>query len=146
MRVLQQIVKKAMVRVDGGVIGKIDYGLLLYIGFTHTDREEDLSYFVDKALHLRIFPDDKMKMNRSLIQVEGEVLIVPQFTLYGNCLKGRRPSFIDSMDPQVAEKLYEAFIRQVRLKLGEKRVSTGQFGAHMEIESINIGPVNFLLQ
>jgi D-tyrosyl-tRNA(Tyr) deacylase len=143
MRALLQRVKEAKVQVMGRTVGQIEKGLVVLLGVTHDDTKEDLDYLVEKTLNLRIFPDDKGKMNRSLLDVGGELLVVSQFTLYGYCRKGRRPSFIKAAPPPLARKMYEEFINAVRQK--GVRVSSGRFQEEMLVEIYNEGPVTILL-
>src|SRR5688572_25430337 len=147
MRVLLQRVSRAEVRVVGDgetrVAGRIDRGLLLLIGLTHTDGEEQLAWMADKVVGLRIFGDDDGKMNRGLADVDGGILVVSQFTLYGDAAKGRRPSFIDAARPELAIPLYERFV--AALRASETRVETGEFGASMDVELVNDGPVTLWL-
>jgi D-aminoacyl-tRNA deacylase len=144
MRVLVQRVSRAEVRVDGRVTGAISQGLLLLVGFTHTDTDAQLEWMADKVIGLRIFGDAEEKMNRSLADVGGGALVVSQFTLYGNAEKGRRPSFIDAARPEQAIPLYERFIAMLRDK-GIK-TATGEFGAMMDVELVNDGPVTLWLE
>jgi D-tyrosyl-tRNA(Tyr) deacylase len=143
MRAVIQRVKSAEVTVDGRVTGKIGRGLLVLLGVRKGDGESDLSFLSSKIPELRIFEDDSGKFNLSLREIEGEMLIVSQFTLYGDCRKGRRPSFSEAEEPTVAKTLYEQFIS----KLKEKgiTVQTGEFQAKMEVHLINDGPVTLLL-
>ncbi|HJQ20387.1 MAG TPA: D-aminoacyl-tRNA deacylase [Gemmatimonadaceae bacterium] len=144
VRVLLQRVSRAEVRVQGNTIGRITAGLLLLVGFTATDTEEHLAWMTDKILGLRIFPDADDKMNLSVTDVGGSVLVVSQFTLYGNAEKGRRPSFIDAARPEQAIPLYERFIALVRER--GVHTETGQFGAMMDVELVNDGPVTLWLE
>lgn len=143
MRAVVQRVKGASVEVEGDIVGKINKGLLVFLGVGEGDDSKDLEYMVDKVLGLRIFQDEDDKMNLSLIDIEGELLVVSQFTLYGDVRKGRRPSFTESAHPDIAEKLYENFIQEAEAK-GVK-VEKGVFGAHMDVSLINDGPVTILL-
>ncbi len=143
MRAVLQRVSRARVVVDGEVIGQIGRGLLVLLGITHTDTAEQARWLADKVVGLRIFNDPAGKMNLGLEEVGGEVLVVSQFTLHGDCRKGRRPSFIEAAPPEVAVPLYEAFIDAVRA-LGVK-VATGRFGAMMEVELVNDGPVTLIV-
>lgn len=143
MRVLLQRVKEARVEVMGQTVGQIEKGLVALLGVTHGDTKEDLDYLLGKTLNLRIFPDEDGKMNRSLIEVGGQLLVVSQFTLYGDCRKGRRPSFIGAASPDLAREMYEKFISAARQK-GVK-VSSGQFQEEMVVEIHNEGPVTILL-
>jgi D-tyrosyl-tRNA(Tyr) deacylase len=144
MRVVLQRAKKAEVRVEGGVVGKIDRGLMLLVGVTHEDTREDAAYVAEKVANLRIFEDENDKMNHSLLDVDGQVLSVSQFTLYGDCRKGRRPNFMDAAKPDHAEMIYEAFNEELRGK-GVK-VETGKFGAMMEVDFVNDGPVTMIVE
>jgi len=138
-----QRVSSSSVTVDGDVIGKIDKGLMVLLGVTHDDTSKDVDYMIDKILNLRIFEDEDDKMNLSLKDIGGELLVVSQFTLYGDCRKGRRPSFTNAAKPDLADKLYEEFI--AKAKSQGLNVGTGQFGAHMMVDLTNDGPVTILL-
>ena len=144
MRAVVQRVSSSKVTVDGEVTGEINKGLLVLLGVTHEDTSKDVDYIIDKVLNLRIFEDENEKMNLSLKDVGGELLVVSQFTLYGDCRKGRRPSFSSAARPEVATKLYEEFIEKSR-KEGIV-TKTGQFGAHMIVDLTNDGPVTILLE
>lgn len=144
MRVLLQRVSRAEVRIGGRSVGRIERGLALLVGFTHTDGEEQLRWMADKIVGLRVFPDDDEKMNRSLVDVGGSLLVVSQFTLYGDAVKGRRPSFIDAARPEVAIPLYERFLALLREQ--NVKVETGEFGATMDVELVNQGPVTLWLE
>lgn len=144
MRLVIQRVKWAKVDVDGETIGQIGLGLLVFLAIHHDDSPEVIPYFIKKLIHLRIFGDEEDKMNRSVMDVGGQLLVISQFTLYGNCLNGRRPDFIDAAPPDKAEKLYDAFI--LELRAAYDRVESGRFRAHMEVSSLNDGPVTFLLE
>ena len=143
MRAVVQRVSSSKVTVDGEVTGEINKGLLVLLGVTHEDTSKDVDYIIDKVLNLRIFEDENEKMNLSLKDVGGELLVVSQFTLYGDCRKGRRPSFSSAARPEVATKLYEEFIEKAR-KEGIV-TKTGQLGAHMMVDLTNDGPVTILL-
>ena len=145
MRVVVQRVSRAEVRIDGRVAGKIDQGLLLLVGFKADDTEASLSWMAEKVVGLRIFSDDEGKMNRALTDVRGGVLVVSQFTLYGDVQKGRRPSFIDAAPPAIAIPLYERFVSLLRAQ-APGPVETGEFGALMDVELVNDGPVTLLLE
>ena len=143
MRAVVQRVSKACVRVDSEVVGEIRGGLLVFLGIGREDTEKDVDFLADKTTNLRIFPDEAQKMNLSLLDAGGAMLVVSQFTLHGDCRKGRRPAFIAAAPPEQAEPLYERFIAQVE-KQGVP-VAAGRFGAMMEVELVNDGPVTLLL-
>ncbi|MDP4163439.1 MAG: D-aminoacyl-tRNA deacylase [Bacillota bacterium] len=143
MRIVVQRSKKASVTVDGKMIGQIAKGLVLLVGITHDDNEKDIAFLADKIANLRIFEDDAEKMNFSLLDVGGEILSVSQFTLYGDCRKGRRPNFMEAARPEIAEKLYDTFNAALRQK--GIIVETGKFGAMMDVELINDGPVTLII-
>lgn len=143
MRAVVQRVTEASVKVDGKIVGEIGNGLLVLLGVGDEDNEKDLEYLVDKITGLRIFEDENEKMNLSLMDVKGELLIISQFTLYGDARKGRRPSFTKSADPKIGEKYYEEFIERTK-NMGIK-TEKGIFGAHMDVSLINNGPVTILL-
>ena len=144
MRVLLQRVSRAEVRVDGKVIGGVQRGFCLLVGFTHEDGAEQVDWMAEKVIGLRLFGDEEGKMNLSLEDVAGELLVVSQFTLYGDARKGRRPSFIDAARPEAAEGLYEMFVERLRAR--GVRVETGEFGAMMEVDLVNDGPVTLWLE
>ncbi len=144
MRILLQRVSEASVTIKKNVHSSISTGLLLLVGIEESDSNEDIDWLVRKILNMRIFSDEQGKMNLSLLDVEGEILIVSQFTLYASCKKGNRPSFVRSAQPKVAIPLYEEFIRSVQKKITSE-VKTGIFGANMKVESTNDGPVTILL-
>jgi D-tyrosyl-tRNA(Tyr) deacylase len=148
VRVVLQRVKRAEVRVDGRVTGKIGPGLLILAGFAPSDTEAQLSWMAEKILGLRVFGDAEGKMNRDLADAGGSVLVVSQFTLYGDASKGRRPSFIGAAAPDVAAALYETFVAILRERgAGSSiRVETGEFGAMMDVELVNDGPVTLILE
>ncbi len=143
MKAVVQRVSKANVKVDKTIIGDIQTGLVVLLGIGHNDSEKDADYLADKIINLRIFEDNKGKMNRSLLDVKGDLLVVSQFTLMGDCRKGRRPSFINAAPPDMANKLYEFFIGQTKAK-GIK-TETGKFQALMDVSLVNNGPVTILL-
>lgn len=145
MRVLIQRVKSASVTVGGEVLGRIGPGLLAFAGFTHSDDEIRLRWMCEKILRLRIFEDEGGKMNRSVADTGGGILVVPQFTLYGDASRGNRPSFTDAAAPEAARRLYEEMVRRLRAA-GSVRVETGRFGAEMEVALVNDGPVTILLE
>jgi len=143
MRAVLTRVRSASVTIDGEVTGKIGRGFLILLGIGPNDTESQCRYLAEKALGLRIFTDENDKMNLGLDAVGGEVLVVSQFTLYGNCRKGRRPSFTDAADPELGERLYEKFLA-VCQELGYPP-QHGHFGADMQVESVNDGPVTLIL-
>jgi len=144
MRVVLQRVSRAEVRVADRVTGRIGRGFLLLVGFTHGDEEASLAWMADKVVGLRLFADAEDKMNLALADVDGALLVVSQFTLYGDAAKGRRPSFIDAARPETAIPLYERFISLLRERV--RRVETGEFGAMMDVDLVNDGPVTLLLE
>ncbi len=144
MRAVVQRVTRASVMVDTRVTGAIDRGLLVLLGAGAGDGPTDLAYIVDKIANLRIFPDDAGKMNRSVLDVGGGVLVVSQFTLYGDARQGRRPAFTSALEPVAARTLYEDAVRSLR-NAGIARVETGEFAADMRVELVNDGPVTILL-
>ena len=144
MRIVLQRVSRARVAVAGRATGEIERGLLLLVGFAEADGEEDLRWMADKVAGLRIFPDEEDRMNRSVGDVGGALLVVSQFTLYGDARRGRRPSFVDAAPPPVAVPLYERFVALLR-ETG-LRVETGEFGATMQVELVNDGPVTLILE
>ncbi len=147
MRVVLQRVKRAEVRVESRVTGKIGPGFLVLAGFAPTDTEAQLGWMAEKILGLRVFADDQGKMNRDLAETKGALLVVSQFTLYGDASKGRRPSFIDAAPPNLAIPLYEKFIALLKEKsAGKIPVETGEFGAMMDVELVNDGPVTLILE
>ncbi|HRH41843.1 MAG TPA: D-aminoacyl-tRNA deacylase [Pyrinomonadaceae bacterium] len=143
MRSVIQRVKSASVTVDGEIVGKIGTGILVLLGVSVDDSEIDALYLLEKTLNLRIFEDSEGKMNLSLLDISGELLVVSQFTLYGDSRKGRRPSFIEAAPPEKANALYEYFVSEAKQKL--LRVETGKFQAMMDVALINDGPVTILL-
>ena len=143
MRAVVQRVKKSSVKVDGQIVGAIQNGLNVLIGICEDDTLDDLKYIVDKVINLRIFHDDNDKMNLSVKDINGAILAISQFTLYGDCRKGRRPNFMNALGGNEAEKLYDKFIEMLR-ETGIE-IATGVFGAHMDVEIQNDGPVTILL-
>ena len=143
MRAVIQRVSKASVTVEGETIGAIGPGFLVLLGAEVEDTETDLNYILDKVLNLRVFDDDAGKLNLSLLDVGGALLVVSQFTLLGNCRKGRRPSFVRAMPPAPAEQIVEKFVERVKQRGVE--VATGRFGAHMHLDIQGDGPVTILL-
>ena len=144
MKVLIQRVKKASVTIDNNMYSSINKGILALVGIEKGDTPEEVQKLAKKIVNLRIFPDENDKMNRSIIDIRGEMLIVSQFTLCGDCKKGTRPSFDKSASPEDANKLYEDFIKEVQTY--GIQTGTGQFGAMMDVELINDGPVTFMLE
>lgn len=151
MRILLQRVKSAEVRIraespegPSRVSGRIRAGYVLLVGFTHDDTDAELEWMTEKVIGLRLFPDDEQRMNRDIREHGGALLVVSQFTLYGDVRKGRRPSFVDAAKPQPAELLYNRFVEGLRQRGME--VATGEFGAMMDVELINDGPVTILLE
>lgn len=145
MRVVLQRASKGEVRIDGEVVGRIGQGHVLLVGFTETDGADEVEWMADKVVGLRVFPDDEGKLNRSLEDVDGEVLVVSQFTLYGDARKGRRPSFVKAAHPDAAIPLYESFVAALKSR-GVGKVETGEFGAMMEVDLVNEGPVTLILE
>lgn len=144
MRAVIQRVKESSVTIGDNVIGKIDAGLLVLLGVAKQDRVEDADYLTEKITHLRIFEDENGKMNRSLLETGGHMLVVSQFTLLADCRKGRRPSFVNAADPDKADELYGYFVNKVRQK--GISVETGRFRAMMAVALINDGPVTIILE
>ena len=143
MRAVLTRVNSASVTIDGEVVGKIGKGFLILLGVGPEDTEKECRYLAEKALGLRVFEDENGKMNLGLDSVNGEVLVVSQFTLYGNCRKGRRPSFAEAADPELGNRLYEKFLAICK-ELGYPP-QHGRFGADMQVESVNDGPVTLIL-
>lgn len=148
MKLVIQRVSHASVEVDGNLIGKIQKGLLVFLGIKDTDDDSLIDYLVEKLIYLRIFHDENGKMNLSLCDVKGDILIVSQFTLYADCTQGRRPSFIKSAKGDLAKDLYESFIQKVKdaVKSYGLKVETGMFGAEMKVNLLNDGPVTIILE
>ncbi|WP_026558638.1 D-aminoacyl-tRNA deacylase [Bacillus sp. J37] len=144
MKVVVQRAVQAKVTVDEKVVGKIDKGVMVLVGITHDDTEADAEYLAEKIAHLRIFEDETGKMNHSILDVGGQVLSVSQFTLYGDCRKGRRPNYMNAAKPDVANELYESFNRMLREK--GLQVETGIFGAMMDVQFTNVGPVTLIIE
>ena len=143
MRAILTRVTSACVTIDGQQVGKIGQGFLILLGVSPNDTEKECRYLAEKALGLRIFEDENGKMNLGLEAVQGQVLVVSQFTLYGNCRKGRRPSFTDAADPQLGNAMYERFLA-ICQELGYPP-QHGRFGADMKVESVNDGPITLIL-
>jgi D-aminoacyl-tRNA deacylase len=144
MKAVVQRVSKASVTVEGAVVGSIGRGLVVLIGFSQKDTPQDIAPMVEKILNLRIFEDDQGKMNHSLLDVSGEILLVSQFTLLGDTRKGRRPNFMDAAPPEVAQKLYHEFIQEIERQ--KVKIQTGRFQAHMEVQIYNDGPVTLIVE
>lgn len=144
MKAVIQRVSQSSVRVNGEEIGAIGQGLMVLLGVDLTDTERDTDYLAEKVANLRIFEDENGKMNCSLLDVQGKMLVVSQFTLLGDCSKGRRPSFIKAAPPDKAEALYERFVQKVR-QLGVE-AATGRFGAMMQVALVNDGPVTLIIE
>ncbi len=143
MRTVIQRVKEASVSVDKKIIGKIKHGYLVYVGITHVDTIETVKKMADKVTKLRVFEDDQGKLNLNINQVNGALLVVSQFTLYGNVIGNNRPSFTEAARPDVANKLYQAFVLELKKTC---HVETGQFQAHMDVKSTNDGPVTIIVE
>ncbi|WP_024615783.1 D-aminoacyl-tRNA deacylase [Clostridium sp. Ade.TY] len=143
MRAVVQRVSSSSVAVNGEVVGKINEGLNILIGISKEDTLEDLKYIKDKVINLRIFEDEDYKMNQSLLDVKGEILVISQFTLYGDCRKGRRPNFMNAKGGEEAKVLYNEFVSM--LKETGLKIETGEFGADMKVDIQNYGPVTILL-
>ncbi|KMT21274.1 D-aminoacyl-tRNA deacylase [Clostridium cylindrosporum] len=143
MRAVVQRVDFSKVEVDKEVIGSINRGLLVLLGVEDSDEDSDIKYMVDKIVNLRIFEDENEKMNLSLKDINGELLVVSQFTLYGDCRRGRRPNFMGAAKPEFANSMYEEFLKEARGHI--EKVESGSFGAHMNISLLNNGPVTILL-
>ncbi|MFZ6663885.1 D-aminoacyl-tRNA deacylase [Peijinzhouia sedimentorum] len=144
MIVVIQRTSEAAVKVDGEVIGQIAKGLLILLGIEEADGQEDIEWLSKKILNLRIFEDENGVMNRSLLEIDGELLVVSQFTLHASTKKGNRPSYIKAAKPDIAIPLYEQFVETIQLGLG-KKVATGSFGADMKVSLINDGPVTIII-
>ena len=144
MKLVVQRVKNAKVEVDGKIVGSIDKGFLVLLGVTHTDNERIADYLVKKLCNLRVFKDDNDKMNLSIKDINGKLLIVSQFTLYADCSKGNRPAFVNAAKPEIANKLYEYFCN--KCKENEIEVQKGIFGANMQVSLLNDGPVTIILE
>lgn len=143
MRAVIQRVKRASVTVDNQITGEIKQGFLVLLGVTHTDTEKEVDWLAKKITDLRVFNDSEDKMNLGLKDVNGELLIISQFTLYGNCIKGRRPAFVDAAKPDLANDLYEKFLKKCK-DFGFK-TETGIFGADMKVDLLNDGPVTLII-
>ncbi len=146
MRAIVQRVSSASVTIDGKTNGSIGQGLLILLGIKNGDTEDDAQYLAEKCVLLRIFEDAEGKMNLSVKDVNGSVLVVSQFTLYGDTRKGNRPSFVEAAQPAIAEPLYDCFVRRMRALLGEEKVATGVFRAMMDVALVNAGPVTIIIE
>ena len=144
MRIVIQRVREASVKINDEIVGKIQQGLLVLLGIEHVDSELDADYLIQKLIHLRIFGDDEGKMNLSVSDISGSLLIVSQFTLFADTKKGNRPSFIRSARPEQARPLYEYFLSQLKNSFSGK-IENGVFGANMQVELINDGPVTIIM-
>lgn len=145
MKLILQRTSRASVSVDGKIVGQINQGLMVLIGITHADTKENADALIKKLINLRVFNDEHGKMNLSIQDVQGEFLVISQFTLYGNAKKGNRPSYVDAAPPDVAIPLYEYFVDTLMLE-SQLKVETGVFGAMMDVELVNSGPVTLLLE
>lgn len=146
MRLLIQRVSRAKVTVSGEITGEIGHGLLIFVGIGHNDDIDRVKEMTEKVIKLRIFEDEAGKMNLDVTSRGGSVLVVSQFTLYGDARKGNRPSFIDAARPEQAKELYDRFVSELREKMGTERVAEGRFGAMMDVELVNDGPVTIWLE
>jgi D-tyrosyl-tRNA(Tyr) deacylase len=144
LKVVIQRAKHAKVIVEDNVVGEIDEGVMVLVGITHDDTEADADYLAEKIVNLRIFEDEAGKMNHSLLDVNGQVLSVSQFTLYGDCRKGRRPNYMNAAKPDYANDIYEIFNKKLREK--GLHVETGIFGAMMDVQFTNVGPVTLIVE
>ena len=143
MRIIVQRCDRAQVEVEEKIVGKIDKGMMLLVGFTHTDTEKEIDYLVNKVLNLRIFDDENGVMNKSVLEVEGSILSVSQFTLYADSTKGNRPSYINALNGENAIILYNKFNEKLKEKIN---VETGVFGAEMKVDFVNDGPITIMLE
>ncbi len=145
MRIVVQRVKNASVIIEKEVYSSINQGLLVLLGISNNDSENDIDYMIDKIINLRIFNDEHEKMNNDIASINGELLIISQFTLYGDARKGRRPSYSLAGKGDFANELYDKFIQKIKLKYDERKIKTGIFGTMMQVNLINNGPVTILL-
>jgi D-tyrosyl-tRNA(Tyr) deacylase len=146
MKAVVQRVARGEVKVDGKVRGAVGRGLVVLLGVTHADTRDDARYLAHRTVNLRVFADEEGRMNRSVEAIGGEVLVVSQFTLYADTRKGHRPSFVDAAAPEKAQELYGVYVDALRRALGDGRVATGVFGAHMAVSMVNDGPVTIELR
>lgn len=144
MRIVLQRVTEASVKINGSIKGNIEKGLLLFLGIESEDKEEDIDWLIQKIINLRIFEDEEGKMNLSLQNVYGEILVISQFTLFASTKKGNRPSFIKAAKPEVAIPLYEQFLQKIK-SVSTSKVNAGEFGADMKVSLCNDGPVTILI-
>lgn len=144
MKLVIQRVAQASVSVDQKIIGSIQSGFLILVGFTQNDSSKELQFLTQKLINLRVFADEQGKMNKSILDIKGEILAVSQFTLYADCNTGRRPSFLDALEPESAKKLYLEFVQE--LKKSNLKVETGIFGANMSVQLTNDGPLTFIME
>ena len=143
MKVLVQRCDEANVKVDNKIVGSIDKGMVILVGFTHEDNSSNIDYMVDKVLNLRIYDDEQGVMNKSILDVGGSILSISQFTLYADARKGRRPSYADALNGELSTKLYDEFNEKLKKHI---KVETGIFGAEMKVSLINDGPVTIMLE
>jgi len=144
VRALIQRVSEASVKIEGEIKGKIKAGFLILLGITHDDSEQDIEWLSKKIINLRVFNDRQEKMNLALKDMEGNVLLISQFTLHASTKKGSRPSFVNAAPPEIAIPLYEKFVQKLETELG-KKIETGKFGAYMEVALVNDGPVTIMI-
>ncbi|HBR70309.1 TPA: D-tyrosyl-tRNA(Tyr) deacylase [Candidatus Dependentiae bacterium] len=144
MRLVIQRVLEASVKVDDDIVGAISRGLLILVGFHKDDKKEAIDYLVKKLVSLRIFSDEEHRMNKNVGDINGNILLVPQFTLYANCTKGNRPSFDAAMVPEIAHQFFNEFVDRLALAYSQK-IQTGIFGAHMKVSLVNDGPVTVII-
>ena len=144
MRVVIQVVSEASVSIDGQIYSQIQQGLLILLGIEHSDTEQDVEWLSKKIANLRIFSDENGQINKSVLDIKGQVLVVSQFTLHAKTKKGNRPSFIEAARPEIAIPLYETFVKRLTLDI-QSQVMTGQFGADMQVSLCNDGPVTILI-
>jgi D-tyrosyl-tRNA(Tyr) deacylase len=144
MRIIVQRVHEASVTIDHTIVGAIGKGLCVFVGMCHTDQQKDVAFLAKKVVRLRVFPDAAGKMSQSVVDIHGDIIIISQFTLYGNCKNGCRPDFTEAAPPSLAEPLYEAFVLEVERELG-KPPQTGRFREKMDVALINDGPVTLVI-